>query len=94
MIHSIVNPPDDIAPQFQGWEVRKTNGDTVTGLQGHIRNGKGVSLLGFDGREMFVPEKEVVSFGAMSGSLMPEGLPALFSVEEFRDLVAWLSEQR
>lgn len=73
LIRSIVKPSDDIAPQFQGWEVRKHNGEVVTGLQGHIRTGRGVSIISFDGQETTIPEKDVASFGALHGSLMPEG---------------------
>lgn len=91
LIQSIVQPSDDISPQFQGWEVKLTSGEVVTGLQGHLRTGGSVSILSLDGRESRIPARDVVSFGAMSGSLMPEGLHALLSVEEFRDLVAFLA---
>jgi putative heme-binding domain-containing protein len=71
--------------------VRKTNGEVVTGLQGHTRTGRGVSIIPLHGRETMIPEKEVAQFGALPGSLMPEGLEVLMSVEEFRDLVAYLA---
>jgi hypothetical protein len=94
LIRSIVKPSVDVAPQFQGWEVRKTNGDVITGLQGHIRTGRGVSIIPLDGLEITIPEQEVAHFGALPGSLMPEGLEAMLSVEEFRDLISFLVSQR
>lgn len=94
LIRSIVKPSADVAPQFQGWEVRKTNGDVITGLQGHIRTGRGVSIIPLDGIETTIPEKEVAHFGALPGSLMPEGLEGVLSVEEFRDLIAFLAALR
>ncbi len=94
LIRSIVKPSDDIAPQFQGWEVRKTNGEVITGLQGHIRTGRGISIIPLDGMETTIPEKEVAYFGALDGSLMPEGLEAMLSIEEFRDLIAFLATRR
>jgi hypothetical protein len=48
-------------------------------------------LVTLDGRERRIPAGQVVSFEAMHQSLMPEGLAALFSVEELRDVVAFLS---
>lgn len=94
LVQSIVNPSDDVAPQFQGWEIRRKSGEIHTGLQGHLRSGKGISLLGFDGAELLVPEAEVADFGAMTSSLMPAGLEKLLSPEEFRDLVAFLAASR
>jgi putative membrane-bound dehydrogenase-like protein len=90
LVHSIVKPSDDIAPQFQGWEVKKKDGETITGLQGHLRTGGAVSIISLDGREILIPGKDVAEFGALPASLMPEGLHTLLSVEEFRDLVAYL----
>ena len=82
-------PSEEIAPQFQGWEVRTKSGDVLTGLQGHWR-GNAASLVMLDGSERRVSESELVSLEPMRRSLMPEGLAALFSVEELRDLAAFL----
>jgi putative heme-binding domain-containing protein len=94
IIHSIIKPSDDIAPQFQGWEIRKTSGDVITGLQGHLRSGRGASIIPIGGQEVLVSNRELAYFGALPHSLMPEGLEALLSVEEFRDLVAFLAAQK
>lgn len=94
LVRSIVKPSDDIAPQFQGWEIRKNDGEVIVGLQGHIRSGKGVSIIPIAGTEVTVADRHIAHFGALSGSLMPEGLEALLSVEEFRDLVAFLAARQ
>lgn len=72
---------------FQGWELKTTSGDVLTVLQGHWR-GNAASLILLDGRETSVPASKIVSFDPMQQSVMPEGLAALFSVEELRDLAA------
>jgi hypothetical protein len=82
------------APQFQGWEVKTKSGEVLTGLQGHWRSGGAASLLLLDGRERTIAAAQVESFRALESSLMPEGLAALFSVEELRDLVAFLEQLR
>lgn len=90
LIRSIILPSENISPEFQGWEIQTKSGEVLTGLQGHWR-GEGATLLMSDGRTVSVAPGQVVSLRPMDGSLMPEGLAALFSVEEFRDLVAFLT---
>jgi putative membrane-bound dehydrogenase-like protein len=94
LVRSIIAPSEEIAPQFQGWEVKKKNGEVLTGLQGHLRTDGGASLLLFDGNEVRLRGEEVAGFRALKESLMPEGLAALFSPEELRDLVAFLETRR
>ena len=53
-----------------------------------------MSIIPLDGHETIIPEKDVAHFGALPVSLMPEGLEALLSPEEFRDLVAFLASMR
>lgn len=94
IIRSIVAPSESIAPQFQGWEAKTKSGEVITGLQGHLRTDGGATILMFDGKERRLRGEEIASFRAMQESVMPEGLAALFSVEEFRDLVAYLDSLR
>ena len=90
IIRSIVNPSEEIAPQFQGWEVTSKSGEVFTGLQGHWRSGGAASLILLDGRDKVVPAVQLGTFRALPHSLMPVGLAAAFSIEEFRDLAAYL----
>lgn len=94
IIRSIVSPSEDVAPQFQGWEAKLKNGEVITGLQGHWRTGGGATMILLDGKERRFTDKELADFGAMTQSLMPEGLAALFSVSELLDLVAFLEQCR
>jgi putative heme-binding domain-containing protein len=94
IVRSLIEPSAEIAPQFQGWEVKTKKGEVFTGLQGHWRNAGAATLILHDGREAKWGPGEVVSLRAMTESMMPEGLAALLSVEELRDLVAWLAERR
>ncbi|MDO8539419.1 MAG: c-type cytochrome [Opitutaceae bacterium] len=90
IIRSIVSPSQEIAPQFQGWEVTTKSGEVFTGLQGHWRSGGAASLILLDGRDKVVPAGQIGTFRALPHSLMPAGLAAAFSIEEFRDLAAYL----
>ncbi len=89
LIESIVAPSNDIAPEMQGWIVRKKSGDVLTGRQidQEVRH---IQLILIDGKEHNIPREEVASWGAMDVSLMPVGLPSGMAIEEFRDLVKYL----
>jgi putative heme-binding domain-containing protein len=94
LIRSIVTPSEEISPRFQGWEIKTTSGEVLTGLQGHWRTGGAATLITLDGRTIKIGPGQVASFQAMQTSLMPERLAALFSVHELRDLVAYLASRK
>jgi len=94
LVRSIVAPSEDMSPQYQGWEIRTKAGETLTGLQGHLRTDGGATLLSFDGQEIKLSGDQVQSFRALDRSLMPEGLADIYSVDELRDLVAFLVSLR
>ncbi len=94
LLRSIIHPSDDVAPQFQGWEILTNDGRSIVGLQGHYRTAGGATILGLDGREVNVGEDELKVMRALPESLMPAGLHAVYSVEEFRDLIAYLESLR
>ena len=94
IIRSIVSPSAEIAPQFQGWEVKTRDGAMFAGLQGHWRTAGGATLILHDGTERKWEADAVVSLRPMEESLMPAGLVNLFSIEELRDLVAYLESRR
>ena len=90
IIHSIVKPSDNIAPEYQGWFVVMQNGTMTTGREiDQERNA--IQLITLDGREHDFPRKDVQTWGAMANSLMPEDLPDSMAIEEFRDLITFLT---
>ncbi len=94
LIQSIVNPSAEVAPQYQGWQITTHPGEVITGLQGHYRSGSGASIVVLDGGERLVSNADLKSLDAMTESLMPAGLENTYSVEEFRDLLAFLESLR
>ena len=89
IIESIVAPSRNVAPEMQGWMVRKKSGEVLTGRQ-IDQEARNIQLILLDGKEHNIPRTEIASWGAMDVSLMPVGLPSGMSKEEFRDLVAYL----
>lgn len=89
IVESIVAPSKNIAPEMQGWMVKKKSGEVLTGRQ-IDQEARNIQLILLDGKEHNIPRAEVASWGAMDVSLMPPGLPSGMATEEFRDLVAYL----
>jgi putative membrane-bound dehydrogenase-like protein len=89
IIESIVAPSRNIAPEMQGWMVKKKSGEVLTGRQ-IDQEARNIQLILLDGKEHNIPRADIASWGAMDVSLMPVGLPSGMSTEEFRDLVAYL----
>jgi hypothetical protein len=94
LVQSIVAPSADIAPAYQAWIVETTDEESYTGLQGPLRSGGAVTLILNDGREITIPGSKVAFFGASNSSLMPDGLENAMTVEDFRDLLAYLESLR
>lgn len=90
LIESIVEPSREVAIDFQGYEIETKSGETFTGLQAKSKPDGEVSMLGFDGRKIAVEAKDIGSFRMLKTSLMPDGLVEAMSVEDFRDLLAYL----
>ncbi|MHC4997164.1 MAG: hypothetical protein ACYTGQ_19160, partial [Planctomycetota bacterium] len=93
LIRSIVRPSDYVAPEYQGWYVRMMNGELHTGRE-IDQSTKAIQLILLDGNEHDYPRNEIESWGAMTHSLMPEGLAQTMAIEEFRDLIAYLESLR
>jgi putative heme-binding domain-containing protein len=93
LIESIVVPSNSIAPEMQGWVVRKQSGEVLTGRQ-IDQESQFIQLIMIDGKEHNIPRQEIASWGAMEVSLMPIGLSSHMAIEEFRDLLAYLESRK
>lgn len=93
LIHSIVRPSDFVAPEYQGWFVKMTDGEMFTGRE-IDQEDDAIQLIMLDGNERDFPRKDIINWGALETSLMPDGLPDGLAIEEFRDLIAYLESLR
>ena len=90
IIDSILDPSKEIAPQFVQHTVATKGGDAYSGiLLGQQADGT-YTLLMNDGRGVVVPGALVASHETSKVSLMPDELEQGLTVEEFRDLVAFM----
>lgn len=94
IIHAILRPSDQFAPQHQAWFVRTKDGETHEGLQlDHAGNGA-LELLTASGAFQKFPAGEIDSYGVLPRSLMPDGLENGLTVSDLRDLAAFLASRR
>lgn len=89
IIESIVEPSKTVAAEHRSQEIETSDGDSIIGVQVRREAGE-VVWHGADGRRMSLPEAGVKQITELGSSLMPEGMAELMTVEEFRDLVAYL----
>jgi len=90
IIDSILNPSKEIAPQFAQHTIEAKSGESYSGvLTGEQADGT-VALLMNDGHGVVIPASQIVSRQISKVSSMPDDLEQGLTVQEFRDLLAFL----
>jgi putative heme-binding domain-containing protein len=90
LLESIVDPSREIAPQFIPWEVTTTDGEAHT-LIAMRKGGEREVYADVTGREITFTKKQIASVQQLATSLMPAGLAETLTVQELRDLLAFLT---
>lgn len=90
LVESIVEPSVRITPGFESWIVETQDETTLTGLLARRAPNGDVLLIESSGQPRRIPTADVARFGPLPQSLMPEGMVETMSVEDLRDLVAFL----
>ena len=90
LIESIVQPSKEIAPQFTTWLVVTTSGKPLVGMLVHEEATGEQTYADTKGELFRFKPGEIESRRAQSTSIMPDGLPKQLTVQEFRDLLAFL----
>ncbi len=90
LIDSILRPSKEIAPQYVTWSIETTDGKVLSGLLlGELPDGT-QTLVDSRGEKFSIPAEAIAQRALQSRSLMPDGLQLVLTVEEFRDLLAYL----
>lgn len=90
IIQSIIQPSDQYPPEFQAWFVALKNGEIYQGLQLDHKSGGAIELFTTEGVTRKFKADDIENYGVLPQSLMPDGLEQAMTVEEMRDLVAFL----
>jgi putative membrane-bound dehydrogenase-like protein len=91
VITSILQPSREIAPAYQAWTLLTTDGLTHAGLKLPKGGDDGLEVYADpQGREFSLKSEEIELRSPSDKSIMPEGLERTLSVEDLRDIVAFL----
>ncbi len=88
ILRSILMPSDVVSDQFAGKKVLTTDGRQLTGLL--TKSGDNYVLLQTDGKKVMLAAAEIEEILPLTTSVMPDGLLDRLSLEQIRDLMAWL----
>lgn len=89
LIDSILEPSKEVSPQFTSWQVIHTDGRVFTGMIVHENEGK--TILGDnEGKTIELKTHEIEERRPVKTSVMPERLTDRMTVQEWRDLLAYL----
>jgi putative heme-binding domain-containing protein len=90
IVDAVLMPSATIAPGYSTTIVVTKAGDEVQGILKQ-KTDAGVQLMGADGKLVLIATAEIKEQRGSSISLMPEGLPKGLSVQEFTDLIEYLT---
>ena len=90
LIDSILNPSREVAPQYVNQIVHTTDGVIISGLLiGNQLDGS-VTITTTDARTITIPADRVSLLRPGTLSVMPDALESSLTVQDFRDLIAYL----
>jgi putative membrane-bound dehydrogenase-like protein len=93
LVESIVAPSREIAPQFVPWSVARTDGTVLTGILLEQAPDGTLIFADSEGRRIPVKSDEIAERKPQKTSIMPDDLPRTMTLQELRDLMAFLSER-
>jgi putative membrane-bound dehydrogenase-like protein len=89
LIDSILEPSREVAPQFTTWSMVDKDGVVHTGMIVHENEGR--TILGdTEGKTVELPTIDIEQRTPQRTSVMPEKLQDRMTLQEFRDLLAFL----
>ena len=93
LIQSILEPSREISPQYVSWNFVLKDGRVVTGMIVHENEGK--TIVGnSDGQTIDLKTADIEERTPQRISVMPEKLTERMTLQELRDLIAFLDAQR
>lgn len=92
LLESILLPNKEVGPLYVPYRILTVNGNVLTGLKlDGSGAGKAMTFQGADGDKFSVDMEDIEQMEPTDQSIMPSGLQESMSVEELRDLIAFLN---
>ncbi len=93
LIQSILEPSREIAPQFVSWTFELNSGKVITGMVVHENEGK--TIVGdAEGKLTELTTIDIAQRVPQKISVMPDKLAERMTLQELRDVIAFLETQR
>ena len=89
LLTNILDPNADIQPGYQGYTCVLMTGEVVTGLLA-AETGESVTITLADGTSRSIARNEIEELATGNRSFMPEGIEESVTLEQMRDLLAFL----
>jgi putative membrane-bound dehydrogenase-like protein len=93
LMESMIDPSREINPQFAAWTVTTTAGQVYQGLL-LADTPQDIVLRDASGKDVRISSNQLAEKAPSQMSLMPEGVLAQLTLEEFIDLVAFLKDRQ
>jgi putative membrane-bound dehydrogenase-like protein len=90
LIQSILEPSREIGPLYGTKAVTMKDGSIISGVQAIKDGGGNLNILQTGGAVVPAPRDQIVKVDETGISLMPEGLELGMTLQDFRDLLAYL----
>jgi len=94
LVESILAPAKEIAPQFVAWNVARTDGTVFTGILLEQSPEGTLVFGGPEGKLIAIKASDVAERKPTASSIMPDDLAQTMTIQEFRDLLAFLGRQK
>jgi putative membrane-bound dehydrogenase-like protein len=94
LVESIVSPGKEIAPQFVTYSVNRTDGTVFDGILLEQSPEGELVFADSKGRRITVKSSDIAARKPQPTSIMPADLPRTMTVDEMRDLLAFISRKR
>jgi putative membrane-bound dehydrogenase-like protein len=95
LLEAILHPSREVAPHFQPIHMEMADGRTHVGYSlGKMSGESKERFMGSDGKEFIIQVRDVVSRQPSPVSIMPQGLEQTMTLDEMRDLLAYLVRPR
>jgi putative membrane-bound dehydrogenase-like protein len=94
LVESIVSPSKEIAPQFVAYTVARIDGTVFNGILLEQSPEGQLVFADSQGRRIAVKAGDIAERKPQTISIMPDDLPRTMTIQEMRDVLAFLSRKR
>ena len=93
LVESILQPSREVAPQFVTWQIETQDGRNLSGMLLREAVDGTQTFVDQQGQTFALHPRDISERKAQNRSVMPDGLEKLLTLQEFRDLVAFLQQR-